>query len=118
MSETVGPILIVGAIVFAGVVGCRSAIAGQHYERRKWERKLLKDAGLGLDAGHAAQLPARTADTRFDRLEEGVDAIARDVERVGEGQSFVTKLLGERKINRTPPSPIPGAVRTPPRSTI
>jgi hypothetical protein len=42
---------------------------------------------------------ARTEDTigpRFDRLEQAVDAIAIEVERVSEGQRFVTKVLTER----------------------
>ena len=33
---------------------------------------------------------------RFDRLEQAVDAIAIEVERVSEGQRFVTKVLTER----------------------
>ena len=33
---------------------------------------------------------------RFDRLEQAVDAIAIEVERVSEGQRFVTKILAER----------------------
>lgn len=33
---------------------------------------------------------------RFDRLEHAVDAIAIEVERVSEGQRFVTKILAER----------------------
>jgi hypothetical protein len=42
---------------------------------------------------------ARTEDVltrRFDRLEQAVDAIAIEVERVSEGQRFVTKVLTER----------------------
>jgi hypothetical protein len=42
---------------------------------------------------------ARTEDAftqRFDRLEHAVDAIAIEVERVSEGQRFVTKVLTER----------------------
>jgi hypothetical protein len=35
-------------------------------------------------------------DRRFDRLEQAVDAIAIEVERVSEGQRFVTKILAER----------------------
>jgi hypothetical protein len=35
-------------------------------------------------------------DSRFDRLEQAVEAIAIEVERVAEGQRFVTKLLAER----------------------
>lgn len=33
---------------------------------------------------------------RFDRLEQAVDAIAIEVERISEGQRFVTKILAER----------------------
>jgi hypothetical protein len=35
-------------------------------------------------------------EARLRRLEQAVDAIAVEVERVGEGQRFVTKLLGDR----------------------
>lgn len=34
-------------------------------------------------------------DQRLERLEQGVDAIAIEIERVSEGQRFVTKLLSE-----------------------
>ena len=33
---------------------------------------------------------------RFDRLEQAIDAIAIEVERVSEGQRFVTKIMAER----------------------
>ncbi len=33
---------------------------------------------------------------RLDRLEQAVDAIAIEIERVSEGQRFVTKILSER----------------------
>jgi hypothetical protein len=35
-------------------------------------------------------------DDRMERLEQAVDSIAVEMERVGEGQRFVTKLLAER----------------------
>ena len=35
-------------------------------------------------------------DTRLDRLEAAVDAIAIEVERISEGQRFTTQLLSER----------------------
>jgi hypothetical protein len=35
-------------------------------------------------------------EARLRRLEQAVDAIAVEVERVGEGQRFVTKLLEDR----------------------
>lgn len=37
------------------------------------------------------------AEERMRRLEAGVDAIAIEVERISEGQRFVTKLLSERE---------------------
>ena len=33
---------------------------------------------------------------RLDRLEQAVDAIAIEVERIAEGQRFVTKVMAER----------------------
>ncbi len=35
-------------------------------------------------------------DERLARLEQAVEAVAVEMERVGEGQRFVTKLLAER----------------------
>lgn len=41
-------------------------------------------------------LPAGT-DERLQRMEQGMDAIAIEIERVSEGQRFVTRLLAERQ---------------------
>jgi hypothetical protein len=41
-------------------------------------------------------LPDATIAPRLDRLEQAVDAIAIEIERVSEGQRFVTKILAER----------------------
>ena len=43
-----------------------------------------------------AQLPAETGE-RLERLEQGVEAIAIEIERVAEGQRFVTRLLSEAR---------------------
>lgn len=43
------------------------------------------------------QRPPIAADERLDRLEQAVDAIAVEVERISEGQRFVTKLLTDRR---------------------
>lgn len=42
-------------------------------------------------------------DERMNRLEEAIESIALEVERVGEGQRFVTKLLAEpgRELDRS-----------------
>ena len=47
--------------------------------------------GSALDGGSFAQLDARLA-----RMEQAIDAMAVEVERVSEGQRFTTRLLGER----------------------
>jgi hypothetical protein len=53
--------------------------------RRRWRRRMGKrPAPLGDDASQ-----------RLERLENGMDAIAIEIERVSEGQRFVTKLLSE-----------------------
>ncbi len=39
---------------------------------------------------------ASMADARLSRLEQAVDAIAVEVERISEGQRFTTKLLSEQ----------------------
>ena len=56
--------------------------------RRRWK----KYAG----APRAAQL-GTDASQRLERLEHGVDAIALEMERVSEGQRFVTKILSESR---------------------
>jgi hypothetical protein len=58
-------------------------------------------------------------DDRMQRVEQAIDSIAVEVERIGEGQRFVTKLLVERgrELERSPESRQPGAVpvaRVPP----
>ena len=50
-------------------------------------------------------------DDRFRRLEEAVDAIAVEVERISEGQRFTTKLLAER-VPELEPRPATGKPST------
>ncbi|MEO7997315.1 MAG: hypothetical protein ABI852_07715 [Gemmatimonadaceae bacterium] len=39
---------------------------------------------------------------RLERMEQSIDTIAEQIERVAEGQRFTTKLLAERGPQRTP----------------
>jgi hypothetical protein len=55
------------------------------FARRRWKRKAK---------GIPAQSGAESAQ-RLERLEHGMDAIALEIERISEGQRFVTKLLSE-----------------------
>ena len=53
-------------------------------------------------------------EARLSRIEEAVDTIAVEVERMGEGQRFVTKLLTERNAQQLPDSSkTAGRVTTP-----
>lgn len=69
------------AIIFTLAVLMPLAIA--------WSRAILRRAR------HATERPSPELDQRLTRIEEGIDAIAVEVERVSEGQRFVSKLLGE-----------------------
>jgi hypothetical protein len=42
------------------------------------------------------------SDARLARIEQSVDAVAIEVERIGEGQRFVTQLVAERGAPRAP----------------
>lgn len=46
-------------------------------------------------ARHATERPSPELNARLERMEQGIDAIAVEVERISEGQRFVSKLLGE-----------------------
>lgn len=47
-------------------------------------------------------------DERFERLEQAVDAIAIEIERMSEAQRFTAKLLTDRAAQ---PAPLPQGVR-------
>lgn len=55
--------------------------------RRRWK-------GKGKTTGKQGQITGDSTD-RLERLENGMDAIAIEIERISEGQRFVTKLLSE-----------------------
>lgn len=47
---------------------------------------------------------APIGDDRLARLESAVDAIAVEVERIGESQRFTAKIMAERAQNQLPPT--------------
>lgn len=85
-----------GDVAIAAIVmGCTTAILTPLVRAfaRRWER--------GLSDG--AQMPSlRQVEDRLDRIERAVDSIAIEVERVSEGQRFVTKLLAEKSAPQLP----------------
>jgi hypothetical protein len=58
---------------------------------RMWLSHKEKMAGL-----HAGNPRTPELEARLERIEQAVDTIAIEMERIGEGQRFVTKLLAER----------------------
>jgi hypothetical protein len=70
------------------------------------ERTRSHDLGAGPMAGELM--------SRLDRMEQAIDAIAVEVERISEGQRFTTKLLSERgpspqQLDQGPPARVRGA---------
>lgn len=59
-----------------------------------------------MDRSSVTEVPDHV-NQRLERMEQAIDAIAEQVERVAEGQRFTTKLLSERGAPRTPE--LPGA---------
>ena len=55
---------------------------------RAWARRMDRGADV-------PKIPADVAE-RLERMEQSLDAIALEVERISEGQRFTTKLLSER----------------------
>lgn len=65
---------------------------------------LLKAMGQRIAGGtQASGISLRGVEDRLDRIERSVEAIALEVERVSEGQRFVTKLLAEKAPSQLPP---------------
>ncbi len=58
---------------------------------RMWFRHSEKMAELKSSGVRSFEL-----ESRLERIEQAVDTIALEMERIGEGQRFVTKLLAER----------------------
>lgn len=97
---------IAGA-VYAGMMGEMRhaglhvvlALVGVYIMRVVVERRRTGDGALQLAAaGGSPELSSR-----LSNLEQSLDAIAVEVERVGEGQRFMTRLFAEKKANDKEP---------------
>jgi hypothetical protein len=85
--------VVIALAFFATVAFSINAIARAALAMRK-QRKFDE---------HEANSPM--ADARLARLEQAVDAIAVEIERISEGQRFTTRLLSEQ--SRRAPEPAP-----------
>ena len=73
-------------VVFTLFVLCPIALSISRYF---WKR--------GSAPRHATASPENTQ--RLERMEQAIDSIAIEIERVSEGQRFVTRLLAESQRN-------------------
>jgi hypothetical protein len=90
-------------VVFMGVVPLPLTIT--------WCIRLLK-RGRPTPGVAAPMTPELTQ--RFERIEQGIEAVAIEVERISEGQRFVTRVLGEHGTpalgpDAAEPIPVPAA---------
>jgi len=73
---------------------------------KMWLRHVEKMKGLSNDRPDKS-----VSDARFERLEQTVESIAIEIERVSEGQRFVTKLMSERAQPRLGEAGVPVQAR-------
>jgi hypothetical protein len=84
MDPDVGNFAVV-AVVIVGMIGSLAAIT-------KWLVRGLNQKAPTRDVPNFLQMEAR-----FDQLQQAVDAIAVEVERIAEAQRFSAKLLSEKR---------------------
>ena len=81
--------IAITAIVFGTLGGIVFPIV------RAWARR--------LEGKTSAALPLAGIEDRLERIERAVEAMSIEVERISEGQRFVTKLLAEKAPMQLPP---------------
>jgi hypothetical protein len=71
-----------------------------------------------MERGDSPRIPSDVS-ARLERMEQAIDSIAVEVERISEGQRFTTKLLAERAGNApgAAPSMAPALENPPPRGS-
>jgi len=86
-----GIVVPIGFFIMVAVLAVGTPLA------RAFARKMSSQGGQ-------AAVPAELQQ-RLQRMEQAIDSIAVEVERISEGQRFTTKLLAERQ----EPEPLPAA---------
>lgn len=86
------------AAIWIGVAGLIvGAILGRAHERDIWQRRLLEERGIAKpDAKPAAALAASEESVNGQNVAQALDAMAIEIERIGESQRFLTKLLADK----------------------
>ena len=84
---------IIAVTFFVSVAYTIRSIAGAFIARKGEDARVQSGSGASL------------TDARLARIEQSVDAIALEVERISEGQRFTTKLLSENSRAFQKPAP-------------
>ena len=63
---------------------------------------LLRSYTRRVEARPREALPSGEMVTRLDRIEQAIEAMATEVERIAEGQRFTTRLLSEGRASNAP----------------
>jgi hypothetical protein len=84
--------VIVAVVFFTSVAYSIKAIAQAAVAHRREDAKVERESSPAL------------SEARLARIEQAVEAIALEVERISEGQRFTTKLLSEQ--SRPAPKPV------------
>ena len=88
MPEEIMRFIIAGIVGVTITVSMIAMAVARIFSARR--RKDLPD-------GSVARLEAR-----LERMEQAIDAMANEVERVAEGQRFTSRLLADRQVERQP----------------
>lgn len=88
MPEEIARIIVAGIIGITISVSMLAMAVTKIVSARR--RKELPDSGLAR------------VEARLERMEQAIDAIATEVERVSDGQRFTSRLLAERQVERQP----------------
>ncbi|MDB4914359.1 MAG: hypothetical protein JWM95_2003 [Gemmatimonadetes bacterium] len=108
-SDTTMPIFI---MIFAVLGPIAGVLVGRIWERDRWRQRLLEKAGFLEDQPRGL---GRPTPAESDSVHHALEAMAVEIERIGEGQRFLTRVLAEREQRdvRHMSSPIPGSMRSP-----
>jgi hypothetical protein len=82
--------VIIAFMVPLTILGCVIGLPLVRALARRWERQ-------------ASLRPPPASDERLERIEQAIEAMAVEVERISEGQRFVTRILSERTPEALPP---------------
>lgn len=86
MNEDI--VIPIAGMIFTGVLVLGLPLVIVH-ARRLWRRDSTPTESTSYATDH-----------RLERIEQAIDAMAVEVERIAEGQRFVTKLLSDRASER------------------